>query len=134
MMTLQEAQERVERGARLLDAEVPSWFTLIDTGTLDMTRDCLCVLGQLEGSFTAASERRWGPLNHREPATAHGFAMEPCKAAVLYRIDDCPHCGPAWRLLQDCWVAAIADRVVASQRNDEAQDSQPARTAEPSNP
>lgn len=40
-------EERVARGAALLDAQVPNWWERIRVLDLDMARGCACVLGQV---------------------------------------------------------------------------------------
>ena len=67
-MTTDKVQERVSRGAALLDQRYPGWFTKIDLAHLDMSTNCLCVLGQVTGSYAAST----GELC---PGTAdwHGF-------------------------------------------------------------
>jgi hypothetical protein len=113
-MTPEEARERVARGAALLDAQMPDWFTRIDVGALNIRRDCHCVLGQLESSFMDAVERRWGLNPNGCPdyeAVAHGFTISPCMAWKSGTCQ-CQSCNLAWRLLQDAWIAAITDRVI----------------------
>lgn len=58
-MTQTEARERVARGAALLDEKRPGWANAINTGELDMSVDCMCILGQLEGSFNKAAMAWW---------------------------------------------------------------------------
>lgn len=104
-MTAQQARERVQNGAALLDVRVPGWANLIDVGTLDLGESCACVLGQLEGTFWAGARRLW-PLRfawirHRA-AVAHGFQVADGFMAEEER---------DYQLLQDAWVEEIANRL-----------------------
>lgn len=42
-----DIEEKVDRGARLLDQEMPRWYESINVDTLQMQNSCLCILGQL---------------------------------------------------------------------------------------
>lgn len=44
-----DLQQRVSRGAKLLDEKMPGWFEKIDLGKLCMSDGTVCVLGQLWG-------------------------------------------------------------------------------------
>lgn len=47
-MSTTEVQRRVARGAEILDRKYgPEWRDKIDTGSLEMSDTCNCVLGQL---------------------------------------------------------------------------------------
>ncbi len=66
-MTIDEARERVERGAKLLDAKQPGWREKVDPETLEIRSECGCVLGQVFGEylegliqlFTQMDQRSW---------------------------------------------------------------------------
>lgn len=49
--TEETIQERVDRGAALLDAEIPGWVQRIDLDRFRMSSCSRCILGQLFGSF-----------------------------------------------------------------------------------
>jgi hypothetical protein len=66
------AENRVARGAALLDPEEPGWFNRIDTDQLWMSRCDTCILGQLYGDYTVGL-RALG-LTHRQ-AIDRGFMM-----------------------------------------------------------
>lgn len=53
-MTIYEARQRVQRGAKLLDAEKPGWRAQVNPETLAMESGCGCVLGQAYGDFDLA--------------------------------------------------------------------------------
>lgn len=46
-MTLEEARDRVRRGAEWLDRTAPGWEHRLDYRSLDIASHCNCVLGQL---------------------------------------------------------------------------------------
>lgn len=46
-----KTQERVERGAALLDERLPGWAQEIYVENLDLSDSCDCVLGQLFGDY-----------------------------------------------------------------------------------
>jgi hypothetical protein len=48
--------DRVAAGAAWLDANRPSWWQRINLDTLDLSLNCGCVLGQLDGDFWDAPE------------------------------------------------------------------------------
>ena len=43
--------ERVERGAALLDEKRPGWWQDIDLGRLDISSSCDCIAGQQPGGY-----------------------------------------------------------------------------------
>ena len=49
--TVATIEERVAKGAALLDQERPGWWQEIDLDTLSLRSGCDCVLGQLYESF-----------------------------------------------------------------------------------
>lgn len=105
-MTIDDARARVARGAALLDEKRPGWAQQINTRELDMASGCFCILGQLEESYTAAIRRLW-PLDlacRVLQTRIHGFDVNPASD----KFGD-------YRILQDAWIAAIADRVVKAE-------------------
>jgi hypothetical protein len=50
-----EVEDRVARGATILDKKRPGWVDLIDLGKLDLASNRQCVLGQVFGSFDLGS-------------------------------------------------------------------------------
>lgn len=44
-----DLEERVDRGARFLDQQMPGWYQRINVHALQMQNSCLCILGQLHG-------------------------------------------------------------------------------------
>lgn len=106
-MTTDEARERVGLGAALLDEKRQGWFTRIDYGTLDLSDECLCVLGQVYGSYYFDDDT--DPIGGGD-SSDYGFHIR--------RKDDphdcgysCEACRWMWRAIQDAWIEAIADRL-----------------------
>ena len=67
-------EERVERGAALLDAKRPEWWRGLDLGRLDIQSDCNCIAGQLGGSYAPTVESLG--LYVMEVEAAYGFEFE----------------------------------------------------------
>ena len=103
MLTKEEAEQRVTRGAAYLDHVHPGWHNHIDVGRLKLHDGCGCILGQLCGDYTIG-------------IMALGLVTEAVPRGFSLRCDDLsPRMSrPAnYQPLQDAWVAAIAARVVA---------------------
>lgn len=71
--------DRVERGARLLDARKPGWDALIDLDTFALADPACCVLGQIYGVHVRV-EPFITAINDLFPddpgeAIAHGFEV-----------------------------------------------------------
>lgn len=49
-------EERITRGAELLDARVPGWRERVDVQRLDLSSDTECVLGHVLGSYARGLE------------------------------------------------------------------------------
>lgn len=54
-MTTSSIQDRVHRGAALLDAKFPGWVNDVNLTTLNLATTCDCILGQKFGDFSAGS-------------------------------------------------------------------------------
>lgn len=112
MLTLDEARERVARGAAHLDQMRPGWHAEVDTGTLTLSSCTQCVLGQLFGGewdVDAPFLHGLKCLNLYEKrgnasAVTHGFAIGTGDAA------DPDNAEPEFQWLQDAWIEAIAAR------------------------
>lgn len=48
---MNDVQERVQRGAALLDEKLPGWRSKIDVDTLDIANPYNCIAGQLGGPY-----------------------------------------------------------------------------------
>lgn len=91
-------EERVLRGACLLDRKVPGWEARV-TRPLVMSSTIDCVLGQIYGTFYEGI-RALKPRNHHSP-TAHGFS----EAEVGWE-------GMNYPALTEAWETLIAARRV----------------------
>lgn len=127
-LTVQELQERVDRGARMLDEEIPDWPTRIDPQHLAMNDVHHCVLGQLfmerfrelrkyEIKVGATDWEVGAPYylgvrtlldRDYEEVEAHGF--------TLNTLEDEPDFSDEiwegwWSLLAELWIEAAKDRL-----------------------
>ena len=116
-------QERVRRGAALLDQHRDEWAEKIDLDRLSMSSRCGCVLGQIHGSYAnglnlvGETWRRlklsdWGD---RLFDVAHGFNLDNS----IYPPEDGPTAARmaeerAWQQLRFWWVRAIHERLAAT--------------------
>lgn len=107
------AKECVERGASLLDRELPGWASLIDMGTLKLASPCNCIAGQLgchlvadwdedyRDVYNLAIEKlgvgRFDENDEADDATLHGF--------------ECDHHLLTYGRLQSNWVDQINKRL-----------------------
>jgi hypothetical protein len=113
MLTKEEAEIRVALGAALLDSRVPRWAAHIDTGSLHMAGCNKCILGQLAMSFWNGIQLLFDRMPD-SPRTAdsvdvqHGFSLDPIDGEWIRRAD--------YLVLQDAWIAAIADRLIPTTR------------------
>lgn len=105
-MTIDDARQRVAKGAALLDAQRPGWAQRINVRELDMSSGCFCILGQLEPSYTAALRSLWPTdLACRVLETRRcGFDVNPSSD----KFSD-------YLKLQWAWLDAIAARVVKAE-------------------
>lgn len=96
MLTKDEAQARVAKGAAILDQARPGWWNRIDVGTLTLSDPCHCIVGQLarvRNDFDAY-EAEWEEL----------FGEEGGEEEGVYATQE------NYPKLQDVWIEAIADR------------------------
>lgn len=69
-----EQEERVTRGAALLDDNVLGWWDLVDTGSLNLSSFEMCVLGQV---FSSYGQGLWELTIQAEGQDArHGFCPD----------------------------------------------------------
>ena len=94
----------------MLDREHPGWANKINTRALDLGDGCFCILGQLEGSFVGALERRGWPLFADSNACVLGLYLTPDEALGFDIVGD----DEDYTELQDAWLEAIAERISAA--------------------
>jgi hypothetical protein len=115
MLTKEEAETRVARGAARLDQVRPNWFREIDTGTLRLANPCQCIVGQLlrgEGTFGQFKREAQRVL---ELDPVEDSYAQPWIFGVDIHIDDnngTGHILHGFTVLQAAWIAAIADRLI----------------------
>lgn len=82
-MPLVGIPERVARGVALLDQKRPGWEQEIDLDTLDISKPCFCVVGQMYKSYFSPFEAGavdlvgWDAYDYDDNAPAlieHGFS------------------------------------------------------------
>ncbi len=130
MLTKDEAERRVTRGAAHLDRLWSGWADHVDVLTLNMANPCSCVIGQLNGDYNETvvdvcrvkppasmwERLRWSAETAAlDNAYQLGFDTPRTLLAAERRAD--------FALLKDAWVDAIASRrTFASPRNTDAVD------------
>jgi hypothetical protein len=94
-------EDRVRRGAALLDEVQPGWWREIDTARLAMVTCDRCILGQLYGEFGTGWRVVLSPVRRDWPCNAadHGFTLYDPRESFAD--------------LTDAWRAEIARRVDA---------------------
>lgn len=71
-----EAQERVSRGATMLDEHWPGWAEKIDPAQIDIGTSHRCILGQLSDDGVWITARsKLPPVRAREKAREYGFVV-----------------------------------------------------------
>lgn len=106
-MTIQEARERVAKGAAHLDVVRPGWFNRIDLGRLDLARPCACIVGQLEGSYFRGLDQVRVKVGDEESDL--GFNVINC----FDRRDHQTEVRQNFKTLQEAWVEVIVARKAA---------------------
>ncbi len=107
-ISLDDARERVERGADFLDDADPGWYRRVDVGALELGSGEYCVLGQLHGDFRLGLGRSdlinlsSAPRASLSPS-AHGFQ---CVQGIPEEAQD-----RDYAFLTQAWQEAIAARI-----------------------
>lgn len=118
--TLPEPILRVIAGAEFLDRVQPDWVDLIDTSTLDIARNHLCVLGQLGKHLRPESvDRYWMYMIAVE---AYGISGEQILTfGFTGELDEIPALTAAWvlivearRAMADIEADAVLDALVTA--------------------
>lgn len=122
MLTIEEARTRVARGAAHLDHANPGWFQRIDVGTLTLSSCYSCTLGQLYGGF----HQGLAPLGLTFPEGQWRRNTGAVKQGFMLAPRDSDNGDEEWQgfgLLQDAWIAAIADRRLSQAIDQPAHDA-----------
>jgi hypothetical protein len=85
-------EDRVEKGAALLDRARPGWEREVSPQALLMCSGCDCVLGQLYGHFLAGIDAL-GVDGRKAAQVDHGFYLPPGGPGLYRDLSD------AWRAL-----------------------------------
>lgn len=115
MTTTTEFEERVARGAALLDESKPDWVDYIELGDFDILDPCLCTLGQVFKWYSAGCAYfgfSHGDDADRTQTGAHryGFfenALEGEGTTAGSRME-------RWAALDRAWYALISERKAAA--------------------
>jgi hypothetical protein len=89
-----ELEERVQRGAQLLDEKYPGWADRIDLRSFSISSPWLCILGQLFGGYLEGVYS----LNIVQQEALYGFNIKPTEPFSTFR------------QLQKLWQEAIEER------------------------
>jgi hypothetical protein len=87
--------ERVRAGAAWLDEHEPGWVDRINLDRLDLSSQCRCVLGQLDGDYLTSVIQR-GLSEKYDVGTPFGFSLCIDEPDSLW-----PTLTAAWRELID---------------------------------
>jgi hypothetical protein len=100
--------ERVAKGVEFLDSRIPGWWEKrrIDLDVLDLSRPCLCVVGQLspEREFGEAIDAGWLDLTF-DAAYEYGLTAVKPKHFISG-----PHADEIYRDLDNEWRRVITAR------------------------
>ena len=96
-------KDRVDRGIRLLDEQLPDWDKGVNLATLNLGNGRFCVLGQLFGRYEDGHHRIG--LQSETQAVLHGFHIM-CKSSRLPE----PLEMERWEELTNVWRLQIANR------------------------
>ncbi len=111
MISTDEAEARVARGAVYLDGVRPGWHDEIDVGTLRLHDPCGCIVGQLMGTGFSSfllGVRRLGISNDEEQTRQFGLNLN--EPGWLNFTEAGGTVKQWYQPLQDAWIAAIAAR------------------------
>ena len=105
-MTGPDYAARAAAGAAFLDEKVPGWASQIDPGRLELSSECDCILGQLEGYWVMRED--FGL--ELEDAAALGFALQPADVFGDQSAGPFGDQSEGWRQLDAAWTAEIKTR------------------------
>lgn len=110
VVSYEDFQSRVNRGAALLDAEFPGWFERIDTDSLDIATCSRCVLGQVYGDYLMGVLKVL-PSEDTDDAywnrvAEYGFTLRDDDADINDAPDSVVE-RKSWFVLRRAWLALI---------------------------
>jgi hypothetical protein len=93
-------REYIQAAGVFLDALEPEWEWKISLGSLNMTSDKRCILGQIFGTFKEGRRRIWwADTNIILDLDPHISLSNMIKWAFIGRFWDAPYLGYLWRQL-----------------------------------
>jgi hypothetical protein len=101
---VRDLQDKVARGAAMLDERVPGWFTRVPPARLDLASCSRCVLGHLYEDYGRGMFELWPDDYDSDVAAAHGFTVRGDLASQAL----------SWPVLTDAWREEIAKRRLAA--------------------
>lgn len=105
---MSSVEERVSRGAALLDLRHLGWVPQIDIDRLDIGSDGDCLFGQLYGEYEAAAELYFPGEN------VHSVRGNPARFGFFHDANDTPEAVEAdYAALRPAWVAEIRKRLAS---------------------
>lgn len=115
---MNDTEERVERGARLLDEIAPGWETRINLETLDLESTYSCICGQLFAENGRTSELSQGPSFYQSGFDWFACTLYEQGAAWAKALGAKAHTSQfgfdieaeEYEELQDAWIDLIKDR------------------------
>jgi hypothetical protein len=97
-VTIDEARERVARGAALLDEKEPGWRQKVNPELLEMRSECGCIIGQaLDDPVYARGLLRLG-IDEEDEDSRHGFDVSPGEGWSWHA---------SYELLQQAWLELL---------------------------
>ena len=102
---MSQINERIEKGAALLDEKIPTWIDKQDLLWLNLMSPCMCVLGQAEenGEYWETLGRLFPKKTEEELNTLayeHGFNinLSECRALSEKEYQDYTDLTTAWKV------------------------------------
>jgi hypothetical protein len=107
-------EDRVRRGARLLDERVPTWFQRVDLTTLDLKWANVCVLGQVAHAEAGNYWSLYHELFGSDARQEHLYGFDLADIAERSQTNGRLVSDADWEGLRAAWVAEIEKRRAAA--------------------
>lgn len=136
VVTLPDFRKAVRRGAKLMDEKMPGWWKHIDTSSLDLRSESLCVLGQTwqfyeenKGHVPRSNYRSFmakltggdARSEQRDQAAHYGFDISHQAGVLLNYQVRWRHTGSAWDAawehLTNTWLTEVRKRQVKAEQS-----------------